>query len=117
MAGHRAGVAEAEVDVLVAVDAGEPSAARLGDIGREGTRPARHPIHGDAVEHVRLRPLKELVGAGVARDEELVFARLERRQPLAVDGRHQRPSPPRPAGPDYPTSSFARSTAMPALAP
>ena len=67
--GHGAGVAEAEVDVLVPVDAGEPGAVRLGHVGRERARPARHPVHGDAVEHVRLRPLEELTRARVARDE------------------------------------------------
>ena len=92
--GHGTGVAEAEVDVLVPVHAGEPGAAGLGHVGREGARPARHPVHGDAVEHVRLRPLEELAGPGVARDEALVFARLECREPFAVYGRVHGQTPP-----------------------
>ena len=58
---------------------------RLGHVGRERARPARHPVHGDAVEHVPLRAFEELARAWVARDEGLVFARLECREPLAVD--------------------------------
>ena len=65
VAGHRARVPEAEVDVLVAVDAREARAVGLGDVGRERARPARHPVHGHAVEHVLLRALEELARAGV----------------------------------------------------
>ncbi len=48
VAGHRAGVAEAEVDVLVAVDVDDPRACRLLDEDREAAGPARHPAHRDA---------------------------------------------------------------------
>ena len=50
--GHRTGVAEAEVDVLVAVDIREPRPVGLGDEQREGARPARHPRHRNAGEQV-----------------------------------------------------------------
>ena len=50
--GHRAGVAEAEVDELVAVDVGEPGPVGLGDEQREVARPAGHPRHRNAGEQV-----------------------------------------------------------------
>ena len=50
VAGHRARVAEAEVDVLVSVDVDEARALRLGDEEREAAGPLRHPVHRDARE-------------------------------------------------------------------
>ena len=97
VAGHGARVAEAEVDVLVAVDAGEARAVGFRDVGREGARPARHPVHGHAVEHVLLGALEESSGTRVARDEVFVLARLELRQTLAINGRRHR-SPPGQSG-------------------
>ena len=44
VAGHRARVAEAEVDVLVAVDVDDPRARRLG--AKTGKPPAQRIIHG-----------------------------------------------------------------------
>ena len=43
--GHRARVAEAQVDVLDSVDVGEAGAGRLGDEDRERARPLDHPVH------------------------------------------------------------------------
>ncbi len=48
MAGHRAGVPEAEVDVFVPVNVDEPSTMGLLDGERKRTRPASHPRHGYA---------------------------------------------------------------------
>ena len=50
VAGHRTGVTEAEVDVVVAVDALEMGALGRLDIRREGPGPLDHPGHGHAFE-------------------------------------------------------------------
>ena len=63
VAGHRPGVAEAEVDVLVAVDAGEPGARGRLDEQGERTGPLDHPVHRHAVEERRLGALVQGVGA------------------------------------------------------
>ena len=48
MAGHRAGIAEAEVGVAVTIDIEEVGSLRLADKGRESSRPLHHPVHGHA---------------------------------------------------------------------
>ena len=55
VAGHGAGVAEAEIDVVVAVDVGEVRA--LGGFYEDGkgAGPFFHPVHGDAAEERVLR--------------------------------------------------------------
>ncbi len=53
---HRTGVAEAEVDVLDAVDVDESRPGRLRDVDREGTGPPRHPGHRHAGDQMG-RPL------------------------------------------------------------
>ena len=50
VAGHRPGVAEAEVDVVVAVDAADVRPAGLVDERRPGAGPSDHPVHRDAVD-------------------------------------------------------------------
>ena len=67
VAGHRPGVAEAEVDVFVAVDAGEAGAGGLVDEQRKRAGPLDHPVHRHAVEERGLGPLVEGVGARDAR--------------------------------------------------
>ena len=74
VAGHRAGVAEAEVDVLVAVDVGEARALGLGREDREAAGPAHHPVHRHAAEQRVLRLLAERVGARVLGAEALELA-------------------------------------------
>ncbi len=53
MTGHRAGVAEAEVDVVVAVDAANVGARRRFGVERERPGPLDHPGHRDALEEGR----------------------------------------------------------------
>jgi hypothetical protein len=50
VAGHRAGIAEAEIDVTVAVDVEELGAPRFTHERRECAGPLRHPVHGHAAE-------------------------------------------------------------------
>jgi hypothetical protein len=67
VAAHAAGVAEAEVDVVVAVDVGEahPIAARLvPDVDRPAADPAPHPVAGRAVEPAFLALDVERAAAG-----------------------------------------------------
>ena len=87
MAGHRAGVAEAEVDVLVPVDVTEPRAGRLLDEHREGARPLGHPVHRDAGEERPARSLEELQRTRVRLFEEPLLAGLEVGEAGSVDGR------------------------------
>ena len=54
VAGHRAGVAEREVDVGVAVEVGHAGVLRVVEIEREAARGEVHPGHGDAAEQVWL---------------------------------------------------------------
>ena len=61
--GHRARVAEAEVDVLEPVDVAEARALRLDREHREAAGPADHPVHRHAGEQRRLRLLRERVRA------------------------------------------------------
>ena len=58
--GHRAGVAEAEVDVVDAVDVDEVGAVRRIDEDRERARPAGHPVHRHSTQQVGLRLFGEL---------------------------------------------------------
>ena len=74
VAGHRAGVAEAEVDVLVAVDVAEARALRLVREHREAAGPARHPVHGHAAEQRAPRLLRQGERARVLGAEALELA-------------------------------------------
>ena len=92
VAGHRPGVAEAEVDVLVAVDVAEPGAGGLVDEQRERAGPADHPVHRDAVEERSLRPLEQLARSGVGLFEPPGLVAHEAFEPGSVQGpaRHRR---------------------------
>ena len=56
MAEHRTGVAEAHVDVGMAVDVGDLGAAGLGREQRERPRPLDHPLHRHAADERSLGP-------------------------------------------------------------
>ncbi len=90
VARHRAGVAEAEVHVLVPVDVGEARPVRLVDVDRELTRPAHHPVHGHAVQQRAARALEDLERAGVSLAERRQLAAHQLAQPGAVDLAHRR---------------------------
>ena len=78
VAGHRAGVAEAEVDVLVAVDVDEARAVRLGGEDREAARPAIIQGIGTPESSDAARARRELARARVLALEALELALEER---------------------------------------
>ena len=86
--GHRARVAEAEVDVLVAVDVDDPRALRLLDEHREAARPASHPAHRDAEQERRAGALAQLERTRMALAEGRELVLEPRGQPIAVDRDH-----------------------------
>ena len=93
VAHHRAGVAEAEVDVVDAVDAGEVRAGGALDEDREVAGPLDHPAHRDAARHVRRGLLGEGPGPRPGGGEGGAFAGVQLGQAGAVDGAHDRIMP------------------------
>ena len=85
--GHRAGVAEAQVDVLDSVDVGEAGAGRLGDEDRERARPLDHPVHRHTGQERAPGALVQRLRAWVQLDEPGLLAGLQGGQPAAVHGR------------------------------
>jgi hypothetical protein len=61
---HRAGVTEAEVHVLVAVDVAEARPGSVYREDRETAGPANHPLHRNAAQQ---RPFRALAQLGRAR--------------------------------------------------
>src|SRR4029079_16840442 len=78
MAGHRSGVAQAEVDVFVPVDVREARAVRFRREDREATRPADHPRHRHAAQQRPARLDGQLAGARMLALETLELAVEER---------------------------------------
>ena len=60
MTRHRAGVAQAEVDVAATVDVDEVGIVSLVDEDRDTARPTLHPVHRDPADERRLRAFEEL---------------------------------------------------------
>ena len=87
MAGHRPGITEAQVDVLVSVDVAEPRAGRLVDEHREAARPLGHPVHRDAREERSPSPVEQLQRTRVRLFEEPLLPGLEVGEAGSVDGR------------------------------
>ena len=88
VAGHRAGVAEAEVDVLVAVDVGEVRALppRRRTAGTARPTCIIHDIGTPPASECRAPARAAAPSAGGAVAEALELGRGERREPVAVDG-------------------------------
>ena len=84
MAAHRARVAEAEVDVLVAVDVGEAAPARLGDEEREPAGPLGHPVHRDAGQEMPFARWASVARTRMLAREALLLAALGRQGGTAV---------------------------------
>jgi hypothetical protein len=61
MAGHRAGIAEAEIEIAMAVRIGEMRPLPLHDENGEPSSPLGHPVHGYAFQQVALSTLEERV--------------------------------------------------------
>ena len=70
--------AEAEIDVVPAVDVGEVCAFGGLDEEGESAGPFFHPVHGDATEEGALGALVESGGVGMVGEEAGFFAFLER---------------------------------------
>ena len=88
VARHRAGVAEAEVGVLVAVDVDDRRAARALAVEREAARPlAIHDI-GTPASRLAARLLVQLARARVLALEALALAGDQLGELLALRGRH-----------------------------
>ncbi|MCY1429437.1 hypothetical protein D9M71_453540 [compost metagenome] len=77
MAEHGAGVAETEVDVLVAVDIVEARPLGAFDEQRAGRRPVGHPVHRYAGVEGLVRTLGEGDGFRIAFQEALPLAGAE----------------------------------------
>ena len=88
VAGHRAGVAEAEVDVVVAVDVVEVGARGVLHVEREGARPLHHPVHRDAGEERTPGALVKRPGARVTVDEVGPLAGHQSGEAGAVEDGH-----------------------------
>src|ERR1700678_4207263 len=86
MVGQRAGVAEAETDLVVTVDVGEGGAAGFGDEDRKFAGPFFHPVHGAPAEEGFLGAFVERGGFGMSRDEIIFFAGEELVEAGAIDG-------------------------------
>ena len=85
VAAHRPGVAEAEVDVGVAVDVGDLGALRLADVDGEATGPARHPVHRHPREQILGGAFVHLARAGVGGLEALLLPAQQRFDQLRRD--------------------------------
>ena len=71
MAGHGAGVAQAEIDVAVAVHIVEVRALGLADEGRESAGPLDHPVHGHAAQQRFAGAFEQSLGLGALVHEAL----------------------------------------------
>src|SRR5690349_316379 len=85
MTEHRAGIAEAEIDVGIAIDVLEFDAARLAHEQRVRSAPVAHPVHGHAVQPVLRADLRKPRGLHVSSGERLPLARRDPGQRFAVD--------------------------------
>jgi hypothetical protein len=86
MSGHGAGVAEAEVNVIMAVNILEMGAAGFGDEYGKFAGPFFHPVHGDAAEERFLGACVEGGGERAFGDEFFFFAGHEGLEARAIDG-------------------------------
>jgi hypothetical protein len=85
MAGHRPGVAEAEVDDLVAVDVDDAVAVRPLEEDRVAADPHLHPLHRHAADQVAARFGEALARPRGALGEQRALAREDAAEERAVD--------------------------------
>ena len=88
VAGHRPGVAEAEVDVVEAVDIGEVGTVGRVEEERERARPAGHPRHRHAAEQVGLGLFGKHCRARMGGDEALLFLGVAGGENLSINHEH-----------------------------
>ena len=84
MAAHCTGIAQAEVDVVDAIEALEVRTRRSPHIDGPRARPLGHPEHGYSVGHVLGRALELPLGGGMLRPEQLELALPEASKALPV---------------------------------
>ncbi len=85
VSGHRPGVTQAEVDVLAAVDVGEPCPACLGNEDGVRAGPLAHPRHRDPRQEIGLGPLEQLTRPRMVLLEAVELAPHEVVQARPVD--------------------------------
>ena len=88
MAGHCAGIAQAQIHVLFSVGAGEMRAFRFRHKNRKFARPLFHPVHRNAAEERLLRALVEFRRTRMFCYEAFGFALLQRFEFFAIDCGH-----------------------------
>jgi hypothetical protein len=93
VASHGARVAEAEVDVVMAINVGEVRAAGGFYKDWECAGPLVHPIHRHAAEEGRLGAKIEFRGTRMIGDEAFFFALVKRLKTSAVDVGHTPDAP------------------------
>ena len=89
VAGHRPGVAEAEVDVAQAVDVGEVGAAGRVEEDRERPGPPGHPRHRNTTEQVGLGLFGQYRRSWMGGDEALLFFGVPQAKNLSIN--HESP--------------------------
>src|SRR5450432_1764459 len=88
MAGHGAGVAETQIDVVVAVNVGEVRA--VSRLDEDGKRPGPffHPVHRHTAKQRVLCTMVESGGLRMVADEPIVFTFVQAAELFSVDSRH-----------------------------
>ena len=87
MPGHRAGVAEAEVDVVMPVDIGEAGPVGFGEEEGERAWPTRHPGHRDTADEMPAGHLGPRRRGGVRTHEAVLFSGVQCGEAAAIDER------------------------------
>src|SRR4029450_7876514 len=90
---HGAAVAEAEVDVAVAVEVGDLGAVRFGEVDGEATRRLVHPGHRHTAEQAAAGGLERGMAARVGAEEGGALARQEAGEGVPVDHAHRWSAP------------------------
>jgi len=85
VAGHRPGVAKAEVDVGASVDVGDAVPVRLREVHWEAAWPDRHPAHRDPGEQAAPRVIVEFERTWVTGDVRAALAFQQRAEAPAVE--------------------------------
>jgi len=85
MAGHRTGVAKADIDLVETINVGEMCTAGVFEEDRERARPSRHPRHWNASEEIDPSFLGEYGGCRVGDDEAFRLFGSKPPQHLSID--------------------------------
>jgi hypothetical protein len=74
MSGHRPGISQAKVDILMPVYVDKVRSLRLPHKRRKRSRPLHHPVHGHARQQRLPRPLKQRLRLRTLLDKLLLLA-------------------------------------------